>query len=69
MLTNKTFEDVEQKVQEGFIVYRAYNEKDANGPYVELRGDGSRVDGTGVRSLEFWMDSVEEVEKVREKYK
>lgn len=67
MYTNKTFEDVREKVEND--VYRVYSAYEtAAGLYVELRGDGSKVDGTGVSQLEYYMKNKEEFNKVKDKY-
>lgn len=65
--TNMSFESVEQKVEnEGYRVYQVND--GAEGLYVELRGDGTNVSETGVKQLEYYMDTKEDFQKVKEKY-
>lgn len=65
--TNKTFEDVQKKVENDVYSVVKVNAI-SEGLYVELRGDGSNVSGTGVRMLQYYMKNRDEFERVRDKF-
>jgi hypothetical protein len=67
MNTHKTFEDVQEKVENDVYSVVKANEL-TEGLYVELRGDGSYTDGNSVTMLQYYMEDRDEFEKVREKY-
>jgi hypothetical protein len=62
-----TFEDVKDKVENDVYRVKAAYEN-ANGFYVDLRGDGSNVVGNRVKQLEYYMETEDDFQKVVKEY-